>query len=93
MTKSQLFTAYNKARVSPRVDRQRVNRALGIIQKCQWLELTDEAHTFIMQSADGTTAYHVNGTCDCPDYQYRTLWCKHRIARAMILYCQKLERS
>ena len=93
--KSALFVAYNKCRVSSRIlDRARANRALGIVQKGKWFELGDYERTFAIQSSeDANTYYNVNGTCECKDYQYRTLWCKHRLARAMILYCEKLEKE
>ncbi len=93
--KSHLFVAYNKCRVSDKLlDRARANRALGIVQKAQWFELGDEERTFAIQaSQDENTYYNVNGSCDCKDYQYRTIWCKHRLARALILYCQQLERK
>ena len=85
VTKSSLFAAYNKARVAPKLNRARVNRALGIVQKQQWQELGDPVHTYAITSSDGQDVYHVNGTCECKDYQYRTIWCKHRIARALII--------
>lgn len=92
-SKSHTFIAYNKCRVSPRIlDRARANRALGIVQKGQYFELGDEERTLAIQSSeDVNTYYNVNGRCDCKDFQYRTLWCKHRLARAIILYCEKLE--
>jgi len=92
-SKSHLFIAYNKVRVSPRIlDRARANRALGIVQRAQWFELGDEQRTFAIQSSEDMSVYYnVNGRCDCKDYQYRTLHCKHRLARAMILYCQELK--
>ena len=92
-SKSALFTAYNKCRVSPRIlDRARANRALGIVQRGQYFELGDEERTFAIQSSeDENVSYNVNGRCECKDYRYRTLYCKHRLARFIIMYCQKLE--
>lgn len=92
-SKSNLFVAYNKCRVSPKIrDRARANRALGIVQKGRYFELGDKFNTYAIQSSeDENVYYNVNGTCECKDFQYRTLWCKHRLARAIILYCQNLE--
>ena len=39
--------------------------------------------------------YHINGQCDCPDYQHKKApggWCKHRIAVALAKRLAEAER-
>lgn len=68
MTKSEVFTQYNKANgavKNGKLEQGRVNRALGIVQT----KAEDIRYT--------TTI----GTCTCPDSIYRpTQTCKHRVA-------------
>ncbi len=67
---SALMSAYNFAKwhgkKSGQFDERRVNKALGILMSG---ELQEKLEKY------GTTLK----TCDCPDWQYRTIHCKHRI--------------
>jgi len=75
MTKSEIFTQYNKARstgVLNGLEPKRVNRALGILQSADGGELKFEKYHTTVKS------------CGCIDSQ-RNHTCKHRIAR-MIAY-------
>jgi hypothetical protein len=83
INKSTLFTVFNKARAkSAALDRGRVNRALGLIQSGK-----------IKLLADGSAAGGCNGTtylvtkhgCTCPDATFRGIWCKHRVARGILV--------
>lgn len=67
MTKSEIFTQYNKARKAARegkLDLARVNRALGVAQ----LKLARPYATTIK-------------SCTCPDYLKTNKPCKHMIAK------------
>ncbi len=68
MTKSEIFTQYNKARAAARrgkLDAKRVNRALGVAQ-------SKTPRPYI------TTAR----TCNCPDHiKNPAIACKHMIAK------------
>ena len=61
--------------------------AMGIAlvhDKKVWAE--DDGHSFSVQSSqDATKWWAVNGTCVCPDAQYRApeAWCKHRLGAAI----------
>lgn len=89
VSKSQLFTHYNKARArATGYDRCRVNRALGLVQAGK-----------VHMASDGTITAGANGeqyavtpyTCTCPDFAYRNsrasriTACKHMIARSLYL--------
>jgi hypothetical protein len=83
LDKSTLFSVFNKARAKGAgLDRGRVNRALGLIQSGK-----------IKLLADGSAAGGCNGTtylvtkhgCTCPDATYRGIWCKHRVARGILV--------
>jgi len=41
-------------------------------------------------TAKETKVYHVvKGHCDCPDSEYRSPWCKHNIARGIMIRAQE----
>lgn len=61
------FRYYNKARVVKVFDRERTNKALGLV-------LSGEIGEKIKEY--GTTSK----ICNCPDSQYREYFCKHKIA-------------
>lgn len=62
----EVFRQYNRARRG-QLEKGRVNRALGLLM----------SHTFVDKMRQyGTTYTH----CNCPDYENRTIFCKHRIA-------------
>lgn len=70
ITKSQIFSVYNKARAAARagkLDAQRVNRALGYLLSGNAVEKWEEYQTTIK-------------TCNCPDFVYRHKTCKHQIS-------------
>lgn len=83
ITKSELFTAYNKARAAARRDGdtkriQRLNKALGILQSKAYY--TDDKAAYIPTLT----------ACGCKDWQYRhaknrayTGPCKHMLAEAL----------
>lgn len=68
---SAIMSAYNYAKwygkKSGQFDTKRVDRALGILKSGKLQEKAMEYRTTLK-------------TCDCPDWQYRTIHCKHRIA-------------
>ena len=64
MNKSALFSIYNVART--KVDRGRVNRALGIVQRADGGNLEKYGTTLTW--------------CGCPDFQFNGRWCKHQLA-------------
>ena len=79
MTKSQLFTQYNRARAAAyagKLDLARVNRALGLVQ------------------AKEARPYHTSiRICDCPDQvRHPDMICKHRIAK-MLEYRAEQEKE
>lgn len=71
MNKSKLFTWYNKARKAPIVERGRLNRALGLLQRAD----------------GGQSQFDEYGTalnfCGCPDQQYTRHYCKHQLAKML----------
>ena len=80
---------------------ERAERAAGIVLQhgYTWGWSGDEHDTLIVGKLDKgevSAVYNVNGSCNCPDYTERApevnghRWCKHRIARAMLL---KLEEE
>lgn len=83
-TKSQLMTAYNKVRHLQNVDKARLNRAFGIAQSKRIAWAGDEHGTLKVTASDRTKTYHVNGKCQCGDYEHTTHVCKHRLARRLI---------
>ncbi len=85
ISKSTLFTAYNKARVCG-LDRKRVNRALGYIQAGRVALL--ENGTAIVSGSE--TYYVTKDGCDCPDHKYRGSDCKHMVARWLLLKIEVL---
>ena len=70
LTKSEIFTWYNQARVSG-LDIPRTNRALGYLLDGNWKRQTKYYKTTIT-------------SCNCPDAKHRAIVCKHRIV-AMIV--------
>lgn len=81
ISKSALFTFYNKARSCGIMDRARTNKALGAIQAGR-AQLLGDGSAFV-RNEDGTT-YRANSRgCTCPDWQHRGSksgqWCKHMI--------------
>lgn len=76
LSKSQLFSVYNRARASG-LDRPRVNRALGLLQAGKVRRIN--ATTFAVEG-DGCTYTVINGRCTCKDAQYRSVACKHLVA-------------
>lgn len=85
LSKSELFAAFNEARTYARkhhdqVDEQRLNRALGIIQTCEYY--TGDRAEY------GPTIY----SCGCKDWEFHNALrrgytgpCKHMLAEAIIL--------
>jgi hypothetical protein len=77
MTKSEIFTQYNKARAAARqgkLDPKRVNRALGIAQT----KATEQKYITSIKS------------CTCEDHKRNSTPCKHMIARMIEV---KVERT
>lgn len=67
MTKSELFSMYNKARAAAKhgkLEAGRVNRALGILQTKDYIS---KYHTTIK-------------SCDCEDHKRHQVPCKHMVA-------------
>ena len=44
----------------------------------------------VRSQSDPERWYRVNGQCECVDYQQHGNWCKHRIARALIIRAEEL---
>ena len=65
------MSAYNYAKwygkETGQFDDKRVDKALGILMSGKLQDKVDQYNTTIK-------------TCECPDWQYRTIHCKHRIA-------------
>ena len=89
--KSDLFRAYNLARTAARkggaFDRQRLNRALGILQTATtgvwaggFLDYTNE---------EGKQYRTTLKSCNCPD-RAPYGWCKHKLALALIVKIRRM---
>jgi hypothetical protein len=70
MTKSEIFTIYNRVRRTDSFCPQRTNRALGLLQS------KGNGYHEKYQST--------SSECNCPDHFYREVICKHMIAELMI---------
>lgn len=69
----EIFRQYNRAKGAARrgqLEKGRVNRALGIAMSSHFV---DKMRQY------GTTYFH----CNCPDFENRTIFCKHRLAYVM----------
>jgi len=75
-------------------DSARVDRAVGLLlhptvhERCWIWDL--DYQTLNLRNGDGSTWYRVNGSCQCGDYQYRTIWCKHRLARKLLIEAEEV---
>ncbi len=77
MTKSEIFSMYNKARAAARkgkLEAKRVNRALGILQTKQH----DQKYNTTINS------------CNCEDHKRHAVPCKHMVAKMIEV---KVERA
>lgn len=82
VSKSALFTVYNKARACG-LDRARVNRAMGIVQAGKVTLYQDGV---ALVDGDKGKTYTVRGeSCNCPDHTYRGIVCKHIVARWLVI--------
>jgi hypothetical protein len=89
VNKSTLFTIFNKARARRAgLDRGRVNRALGLIQSGKIKLLADGSAA---GGCNGTTYLVTSQGCTCPDATYRGIWCKHRVARGILVRMNELQ--
>lgn len=81
MTKSEIFTQYNKARAAARqgkLDPKRVNRALGIAQT----KAPEQKYVTTIK------------TCNCIDHQqHPSVACKHMIARMIEVKVERTHNS
>ena len=80
---------------------ERITKALTIIDESRIL-LLGGSHDAIVESdkRNGKRYVVVRGMCECEDSIYRTIWCKHTLARAILIrtlemlnsnYTEKLE--
>jgi len=68
LDRGKIFHVYNLAKRTD-VDRERLNRALGLVLRKDGLTETKWGK------------YHTTlESCDCPDHRYRGIKCKHMIA-------------
>lgn len=85
-SQSSIFHAYNRAKLCHRFESQRLNKALGLVQRCETVVLADGRCDMPSTSPND---FHLVGLvkCDCIDYKRYgpRHYCKHIIA-AMILY-------
>lgn len=56
-----------------------LSRACAILTEGR-LFMEESGREAMVRGSDGTTYYHVNGTCQCPSIMYRNEPCKHRLA-------------
>jgi len=78
------------------MDPGRVDRAVALVlhpdvhESCWHWSPLDGYRTLILRSqSEPDIWYHVNGECQCMDYQLHRGWCKHRIARALIMRAEE----
>ena len=84
--KSQLMTAYNKARLAKCFDAKRLNRAFGIVQSNSTRLLPDGRLDVNVNSWHMATI----ASCDCEDHKRGTKYCKHIIAAMLVTRARQL---
>jgi hypothetical protein len=87
ITQSELMSAYNAAKKARCFEPKRLNRALGIVQR--------NSTVLVGAQLDVTSDkdFHLATVkrCDCEDFRMTRGWCKHRIARALIVKAERLK--
>lgn len=85
ISKRSLFRAYNQIRHT--VCPQRAARALGYIQARRVTLNADGSAT--VAGADERPYTVTRDGCNCPDHYWRRAFCKHMVARQMMLHIQQ----
>jgi len=79
----------------PGVEQGRLQRAVELIlhpdvhERCWMWDKTDGYQTLHIRGSRGQW-HRVNGACTCRDYQVRGGFCKHRLARKLLLAAEVL---
>ena len=69
----------------------RLEKALRLVRSAS-VELHPDGSATVISESDGLTGYRVaDGQCTCPDFQFQAPegWCAHRIAKALVIRCQR----
>lgn len=77
----------------PEKHHERVEKARLIVEEGRIVVLRN--HDAIVESDESTTKHAVTytidkGHCSCPDAQYRSPWCKHAIARGLVIRAREI---
>jgi hypothetical protein len=74
----------------PEAHHERINKAYRIVQEERIMILRSKDAVVESDENDGGIYFIQKGHCNCPDAEYRSPWCKHTIARAIIIRAREL---